>query len=157
MALKPGRKHTDGTDISYFMNQVAERGRVVIFNTASASGLGEAMDDSNAIVQMPTGLIGEPAGVLMNDVVNLDLTRTHLNQHQDEVQLNGKVTVLRNGYITTNLIVAGDNPVAGNPAHWTTSGEFTSSTTTSRRVGQFMSSRDSDGYVKVGISIQAGA
>ena len=156
MALKPGRKHTDGTDISYFMNEVAERGRVVVYDTSSSSGLGEAMDDSDAIVKMPTGTNLEPAGVLMNDVVNLDLTRTHLNQHQDEVQIRGKVTILQNGYITTNCLKTGDSPKAGDPAHYDTSGEFTT-TTTSRRVGQFMSAPDSDGYAKIGINVQVGA
>ena len=154
MALKPGRKHTDGTDISYFMNEVAERGRVVIFDNASVSGLGEAMDDSNALVAMPTGMNGSPAGVLMNDVVNLDLTRQHLNQHQDEVQINGKVALLRKGYCVTNCIATGQSPTGGSAAHYTTSGEFTT-TTTSPRVGQFMSAKDSDGYAKVEISVQA--
>ena len=79
MALKPDR-HEVVTDISFFMNETAERGIIVTHSTA---GSGAAMDDSNALVAIPTTASGSaPAGLLLNDVVNIDLTRQHLNQHQ---------------------------------------------------------------------------
>ena len=103
MALKPDR-HEVVTDISFFMNETAERGIIVTHSTA---GSGAAMDDSNALVAIPTTASGSaPAGLLLNDVVNIDLTRQHLNQHQDEVQKGGKVTLLKQGYVVTNKLEA---------------------------------------------------
>lgn len=119
MALKPDRILTDSsTDISFFCNLgTAERGTVVIL---SACGSGAAMDDSAAVVTYPTVAYasGEyPLGILMNDVVSGDLTKTHLNQHKDEVQTGGKVTICRRGVVVTNMIDAGVNPTVGQPAY----------------------------------------
>lgn len=105
MALKGDRKITDGFDISFFMNETGEKGEVLVFSTG---GSGAAMDDANAVVTTPGTVSGcRPAGVLLNDVVNLDLTRQHVNQHKDEVQLGGKVAMVRHGVILTNVIHTG--------------------------------------------------
>lgn len=150
MALKPDRISVLGnTDVSYFMNEVAERGIVVVHNT---SGSGAAMDDPNATVVIPTSTAGALAGVLLNDVVNLDLTRQHINWHKDEVQLGGKVTILRQGQVTTDMIKTGDTPSAGDDAHWDANGEFTT-TATSEKVGRFLSSKDADGFAKVEVNV----
>lgn len=151
MALKPDRKYTDGTDIHYFMNETAERGIIVVHDTTT-SGVGAAMDDGNAVVKVPTGASGTPAGLLLNDVVNLDLTRQHINWHQDEVQLGGKVTVLTHGWVVTDQIVSGETPTAGDAAYFAASGEL-STTSTSDQVGKWLSSKDSDGYAKVEINL----
>ena len=109
MALKPDRIEAY-TDISLFMNEVAERGGVVVHLTA---GSGAAMDDANAVVELPSAATGNaPAGLLLNDVVDLDLTRQHINWHQDEVQKGSKVTILRQGFVTTNMIASGVTPTA---------------------------------------------
>lgn len=151
MALKPTRVTVYGGDsVAYFMNDTAKRGCVVTYNAAS-TGLGN-LDDPKALVQLPTGTVGVPVGVLMNDVVNKDLTRIHLNQHQDEVQVRGKVAVLKQGTVHTNVVKSGDVPKAGDPAHFTTNGEFTT-TTTSTKVGTFGSALDADGYVVVDVRL----
>ena len=99
MALKPDRiELADGSRIKYFMNVVSERGCIVNFGASS----GEGMDDPDSVVALPTGPSGTPAGVLMNDVVNLNLTRQHLNQHVNEVQIGNKVDLLVRGVIRTN-------------------------------------------------------
>lgn len=154
MALKPDRIESH-TDISYFMNEVAERGVIVVHET-STSGLGPAMDDADAVVRLPnnTGGSGEqPAGLLLNDVVNLDLTRQHINWHQDEMQIGGKVTLLRQGQVTTNMIESGVNPAPGDKAYFTIDGELSTTSTNSTQVGRFLSSKDSDGYAKVDVNI----
>lgn len=149
MALKPDRISVLGaTDISYFMNEVAERGIVVIHATA---GSGAAMDDANATVAIPGSGTGDPAGLLLNDVVNIDLTRQHINWHKDEVQLGGKVTLLRHGQVTTNAIPAADNPTAGDPLYYTEDGEVTTSAGSSQ-IGRFLSRKDADGYVKIEVN-----
>jgi hypothetical protein len=152
MALKPHRKPGQGTDISFFMNEVAERGGIVTFDTAT-TGVGAAMDDSNASVQVPTTTgDGIAAGLLVNDVVDLDLTRQHLNQHQDEVQVNSKVTIATRGEYTTNRIAAGQTPQAGDDAYFAATG-LLSTSAGSAKVGRFLSGLDTDCYCKVYINL----
>ena len=173
MALKPDRKYTDGTDISYFMNAISEKGAVAIFSTG---GSGAAMDQSAALVVCTglgtTGLMGTPAGILLCDVVNYDLTRQHVNQYQDEVQAGNKVTLLRHGEITTNMINTSCTPTVGMPVSYITTATLTGAKqsftniflltslvlakivdSTAERIGTFKSIKDEDGYAKVEINI----
>ena len=165
MALKPDR-HEVVTDISFFMNETAERGIIVTHSTA---GSGAAKDDSNALVAIPTTASGSaPAGLLLNDVVNIDLTRQHLNQHQDEVQKGGKVTLLKQGYVVTNKLEVNSKPTVGAPAYVASSGLLSTTDPEgydgstldlsrkfdySTKVGRFLSTEDADGYAKVYIDI----
>jgi hypothetical protein len=152
MALKPDRVESF-TDISYFMNSTADRGGVAVFG--ATNGVGAAMDDADAVVAYPTGSPSgtAPAGVLLNDVVNLDLTRQHVNWHKDETQVGGKVSLLRRGQVTTDMLAAGQAPTAGQDAYYDGAGKFTTVSTNSVKVGAFLSSKDSEGYVKVDINI----
>jgi hypothetical protein len=150
MALKPDRiELADGSRIKYFMNEVAERGIVVVLDTPG----GEGMDDPTATVSVPAAATGNvPAGVLMNDVVNLNLIRQHINWHRDEVQVGNKVDLIRRGVVRTNMVASGDTPAAGDAAHYGADGEFTT-TTDSVKVGTFVSELDAEGYVEVEVSI----
>lgn len=151
MALKGDRKITDGSEISYFMNETGERGVVVIQATAS-SGSGAALEDSGNVVSIPTDTAGNPAGILLNDVVNKDLTRTHLNQHKDEVQVRSKVTVVSRGRVVTDQVVTGSGAIPGSGAYFTANGKLTS-TAVSTRVGTFRSAADADGFAAVDVTI----
>jgi len=176
MALKADRKITDGTDISFFCNlATAERGTVVIL---SAGGSGAAMDDSAALVTYPTKAFGSgeyPIGILMNDVVSGDLTKTHINYQKDEVQTGGKVTICRRGTVLTNMFAG--SPTAGQAAYigsTATDGKLTGitlgngsaplmftnafsptggGTSVVTRVGTWLSSKDSDGYAKLDVNL----
>ena len=166
MALRPDRvEHL--TDLSYFMNETAERGIVVIHDTG---GSGAAMDDSSALVKAPAG-IGttvsgtNPAGLLLNDVVNLDLTRQHINYAKDEVQKGSKVLLLRRGTVVTDQISG--TPTIGADAYVTRVGTISATAiegvmtvfdgTIPRpitpKVGRFLSTLDADGFAKVEINI----
>ena len=151
MALKSDRVEAY-TDISFFCNDTtAERGGIMVFNTL---GSGVAMDDSNAVVTYAASQSGKvPAGLLLNDVVNLDLTRQHINWHRDEVQVGGKVVVLRNGEVVTNMLVSGITPSAGDAAYVGASGLIGTSSTNAAKVGQFLSKKDADGYARVSVNI----
>jgi hypothetical protein len=150
MALKPDRIELL-TDISFFMNTTAERGGVV---SAVTSGSGVAMDDANAVVAYAAAASGaKPLGILLNDVVNYDLTRQHINWHRDEVQVGGKVTVLRQGQVTTNRLVSGISPTAGTDAYVGANGLVGTSSTNAVKIGQFLSSLSADGYAKVSVNI----
>jgi hypothetical protein len=147
MALKPDRvEHL--TDLSFFLDEVAERGKFLIVSTA---GSGAAMDDSAAMAAVATGS-GSPLGLLLNDVVNLDLTRQHINFAKDEVQKGSKVLILRRGTVVTDQIETGKSPTAGSVAYYKSSGELTTDVD-SQPVGLFLSSKDADGYAKVEINV----
>lgn len=149
MALKPDRNEVY-TDISFFMNTTAERGGVVAFSTG---GVGSAMDDANAVVAAPAALADKPAGILLNDVVDYDLTRQHMNWYKDEVQKGNKVTLLRRGFVVTNMLDTAAAPAAGLPAYFTIGGKLTEAATGSAAVGVFLSGKDADGYAKVDVHI----
>lgn len=151
MALK-GDRQVDAYEIGFFMNEVATRGRLVGVGT---SGSGAALDQDTAVAVRPTGGISgfKPLGMLLNDMVNLDLTRQHLNGHQDEQQLGGKVTIMRQGWALTNCVSG--TPSAGDKAYFNTDGEFVNSQLNAGvdQVGRFLSKKDADGYAKVLINI----
>jgi hypothetical protein len=155
MALKADR-HELQTDISFFMDSTATRGGLVCISTA---GSGSAMDQSGAVVEYAADASGKaPAGVLLNDMVNLDLTRQHINWHKDEVQKGGKVTVLKKGYVVTDSIYPGESPAAGGLAYVAHSGFISTGSKDSgdgreQIVGRFLSTKDEDGYVKVEINL----
>jgi hypothetical protein len=155
MALKSDRYELQ-TDISFFYNAgTATRGGVVVHDTTAGSGA--AMDQGvNLVKYAQVTATSRPVGVLLNDVVNKDLTRTHLNQHKNEVQKGGKVTVLRKGYVVTNNITG--DPAAGDPAYacHVTAGNFRKDSPGSSgvlEVGRFLSSKDEDGYAKVEVNL----
>lgn len=154
MALK-GARHIDpyGTNIEFFMNVTGERGIVLVHDT---SGSGEALDQGVAVVKIPTGTASGtvPAGLLMGDVVNKDLTQTHLNSYKDEVQVGSKVCLLRKGWVVTNMITNGVAPTAGSDAYCDQDGKLRITNTGGlTKVGKFLSSKDEDGYAKVEINI----
>lgn len=156
MALKGDRNYTDGTDISFFMTATGERGGLVLYSTG---GSGAAMDDSSALVAFPTGqtISGvEPAGLLLNDVVNYDLTRQRRNWHQDQVQSGNKVTLLKRGVVVTNMIATGVTPAIGDKVYIDTdqAGKLTSTAPTGGvSCGTFLSTKDANSYAKVQITI----
>ena len=154
MALKSDRYEFQ-TDISYFYNAgTATRGGVVVLDTA---GSGAAMDQGVNLVKYAAATsLTAPVGILLNDVVNKDLTRTHLNQYKDEVQKGGKVTVLRKGYVVTNNITG--NAIAGSGAyacHVNAGNLRVDSPALSGLllVGRFLSNKDADGYAKVEVNL----
>ena len=148
MALKPDRIELL-TDVSFFMNTTAERGGVASVVTGAS---GVAMDDATAVVAYAAVASGaKPIGVLLNDVVNIDLTRQHINWHKDEVQLGGKVTLLRQGQVTTNKVTG--SPAAGTDAYVGASGVIGTSSTNAVKIGTFLSSVDADGYAKLSVNL----
>lgn len=158
MALKTDRS-TLQTDISFFMNEAATRGGVACLSTG---GSGAAMDQGEALVTyaaLPSGKV--PVGLLINDMVDVDLLRQRVNQHKDEIQKGNKVTLLQKGYVVTNNL-EGASPSAGDPAYVAHSGNISATDLSNddsdddgstRLVGRFLSGVDQDGYAKVFIDL----
>lgn len=183
MALKPDRNEID-VDISYFwatgIGYGGERGGWVSA-TGSTVASGAAMDQAANQVWYNLSATGlRPLGVLLNDVVNIDLTRQILNPFKSEVQVGDKVTLLKKGYVVTNRVVTTIGPnsvtvVPGAPAFTGPSGFITSvasgtlhmntsandalsrsmlnSASGSYVIGKFLSRVDEDGYAKVYVDL----
>lgn len=182
MALKPDRNELD-VDISYFwatgIGYGSERGGWVSA-TGSTAASGSAMDQAVNQVWYNLSATGHrPLGLLLNDVVNVDLTRQILNPYKSEVQVGDKITVLKKGYVVTNRFVTtiGPTTVAITPgavAYTGPSGFLTTvasgtlhvlqsdnaltktmlnSPSGSYVVGKFLSAADEDGYAKVYIDL----
>ena len=155
MALKSDRYEFQ-TDISFFYNDAAvTRGGVVCHDTTAGSGA--SMDQGVNLVKYVAATSGTvPVGVLLNDVVNKDLTRVHLNQYKDEVQKGGKVTILRKGYVVTSNITGGVTAGSGAYVCHVTAGNVRMDSPGSSGqllVGRFMSGKDEDGYAKLEVNL----
>jgi hypothetical protein len=152
MALKPDR-HLLDTRIDYFMNEVATRGGGVVLST---SGSGVANDQSVSVATYSNSVSGKiPLGILLCDMVDKDLTKTHVNYYKEEVQKGTKVTILTKGYVVTDMLVPGVSPVGGNPAYLNASGLFTPTlvANVTPLVGRFETAKDEDGFVKISVNL----
>lgn len=171
MALKGDRVETLH-DISFFDNDTtAERGGIVTINTM---GSGAALDQAAAVVTYATAISGKCAlGMLMNDIVNVNQAKYHINFHKNESQTGSKAVIMMEGWGVTNMLIPGIAPTAGQPAVLSQSGligvvTFTASGTVSTasagvvhsdavsgnsRIGRFMSGKDEDGYAKVYVKL----
>lgn len=154
MALK-GDRYEAEHGIKHFMNEVAEKGGIATLSTA---GSGAAMDQSAQLVTYAASPSGKvPVGVLLTDMVNKDLTKTHLNAHKNETQKGGKVPLLRKGWVTTNMIYPNQSPAGGDKAYVGNSGLFTNvgpnSLNAGRYVGEFETSKDEDGYAVIYVNL----
>lgn len=159
MALK-GARYELYTDIQWFMNEVATRGGIACISTA---GSGASLDQAANLLTYPANSSGAlPFGMLLNDMVNYDLTRQHINWHKDEVQQGGKITVGRRGWWTTNMVVG--TPAKGDKAILTSSGYITNLSAANFAagnfnralnplVGEFQSTLDEDGYCEVAVQL----
>ncbi len=164
MALK-GDRYELQVDISFFNNGVANtRGGVACLTTVGSGG---AMDQSVAVVGYPANSSGAfPMGIQLNDIVNIDLTRQHINFYRDEAIVGSKVAVARKGYLVTNSIIAGAAAIAaGDMAVLCSSGQLTNLPGTAEwggsawnkalnpKVGRWISTTDEDGYAKIEIQL----
>lgn len=158
MALK-GERHEFLTDISFFNDgNTAERGGMCVFVSA---GSGAALDQSAAKAGYSANSSGtRPVGILLNDVVNLDLTRQHINWYKNEVQVGMKVTLLKKGFVVTNMITG--TPAMGDVARLNSSGVMAPYTVANELIankalnpfcGVFHSSKDEDNYVKLYVDV----
>jgi hypothetical protein len=136
------------------MNETATAGGVACISTV---GSGIALDQSANVATYkaaPSGCV--PLGILVNDVVNIDQSKYHINFQKDEVQLGGKVTLVSDGWLVTNMIYPGTTPTAGQTAYLQHSGYITPTSAgaaATPAIGQFRSTKDEDGYAKVYVKL----
>jgi hypothetical protein len=149
MALKGDCYELD-TEVTYFMNEVANRGICVSVNT---QGSGAAMDSASALATSAANASGKaPLGILLCDVVDIDQTRQHINWHKPEVQKGSKVTILSKGWVVTDQISG--TPTTGAVAYLANSGLISATQATGApAIGRFLSTKDADGFAKVQVNL----
>jgi hypothetical protein len=157
MALK-GDRFEGVTDVSFFNNDEDKaKGGIACLVTG---GSGVALDQSKALVSYAASASGNiPVGLLLNDMVNIDQTRQHINFHKNEVQKGGKCTLLTQGWVLTSMVTG--TPTAGAPAYLGANGNVTPTQSATGGnaanppVGRFLSSKDEDDYVKLEVHLPA--
>ena len=148
MALKGDRTESI-QEIAFYMNETATRGGVVVMSTA---GSGSALDNSSNLVTYTYTSGCYPMGILIQDMVDVDQTKYHINPYKDEAQKGSKVRVLRQGWVVTNMIYPGQTPTVGALGYTSASGYIASTKiwgdASQQAVGRFESTTDEDGYAK---------
>ena len=141
------------SEIHYACDVVATNGMGLVLNTA---GSGVALGDSRGHVTLAANPSGNTfMGVLMNDVVNIDLTRYHLNFNQDQTVVGAPCNMLKKGRVTVNNLDNGITPVDGSTAYLSLNGNFTNvpsatgGLVATPKAGQFRSKVDANGYATI--------
>lgn len=155
MALK-GDRLTLVWELAYYLNATASQGSVVNLATASS---GADLDGSTNEVELAASPSGKvPIGILMDDFVDIDLTRYELNAHKPESNVGSKASILRKGWVVTDKITG--SPAAGDRAVMAGSGVLQKAPTgwnithtNTPYVGWFETSKDEDGFARVFVDL----
>lgn len=180
MALKPAR-NVELYENGLFLGQTATKGVIVSYPsgaviTTNVFGSGEALDSalSSGVINATAASGWRPCGMLLDDVVNLDLTKTHQNYHKHEVNINQKVSIMTKGWAITDKLAAGYTPRPGDVAVLHTDGKISGITpvagfstgqvaiealilnpTQWPKVGMWLGKVDADGFAKVYVDCTA--
>lgn len=154
MALKMDRQ-IDAVEIGFYVNEVAERGLVV---SASTAGSGVALDSPLNVATVAAVASGSrPIGILMNDFVNVDQTRTWINWMKDQAQSGNKATILTKGWVVTNKIngtVNGqDKAILDASGFIKAVSPWVADAVQNPTIGRFRSKLSEDGYAKVYVDL----
>ena len=151
MALK-GLSHRHATTMDFVLDRAAEPGTVCV-----ASGTAGKVDVVGAAQLSASGIW--PVGVLLNTRESFNYAKELERFQYDTDDIGTVVTLLRDGEITSNLVVAnGGVAIApGQPAYLGPDGKIGNANLAAaggdQRVGQFLSAVDSDGYAKVRVDL----
>jgi hypothetical protein len=155
MALRGDRLVLEADAHSYTLSDVAAKGSVLCLSVA---GSGAVLGDTHGTVQLaasPSGL--RVAGILLNDFVDIDETRYHVNWHKEEQVIGDVANILKKGWVYTDKVTG--TPTDGDTAYLTTSGVVTSTLSTTGGlvatplVGQFGGKKDQDNFIKLIVNL----
>ena len=144
MKINPVRlteRFENDIDIRWFVTETTQRGTV----------MGASKKD-NLAVPYHKGTGDAPLGVLLNDVVNMDLSRQRLNAYSGEVQQGGKVQILRRGQIMVKMAKSLRMPY-GQPIYVDRKNGSMTWKKNGPRIGTLARNQDSDGWCSVSIEI----
>lgn len=169
MALRPDRDYHLIDDISHFWvndTNSAEAGGVASLITqgsgaaldqnAAVNGVQPATNTVNAVnyATTPSGAI--PMGLMLQPVTYYAGSRVYMNYHNGEIRPGQKATLVRKGWVVTNMISG--TPTAGAAAYLAENGKVSATQMsfddgTAPKVGRFETAKDADGYAKVYIDL----
>ncbi len=158
MALKPDRGYNEDTDITNFWTTVAaERGGcagVVTQGSGAAMGI-NLVDEANVV-----GYIADPSGVIAKGILVqtvsavMSATRDFINYENSEIRPSDKCTLIKKGFVVTDMIPAGITPTAGAAAYLAASGYISSTQATGApQVGRFETTKDAAGFARLSVEI----
>ena len=154
MALKGDREIIE-TDITLTCESVTERGVALVYRTVgSGIAIGNSAGKAELVVN-PSG--SKVAGLLLNDVVDIDVTRFRLCPHKDERLVGSRSTLLRKGRVTTNKVTG--TPTSGATAYLALNGNLTPTRSATGgivatpKVGVFAGAKDQDGFAAVDVDL----
>jgi hypothetical protein len=158
MALKPDRGYNEETDITNFWTTVAaERGGcagVVTQGSGAAMGI-NITDEANVVgyIADPSGAIAK--GILVQTVTAaMSATRDFINYENSEIRPSDKCTLIKKGFVVTDMIPTGITPTAGGAAYLAASGYISSTQATGApQIGRFETTKDAAGFARVSIDI----
>lgn len=143
MALK-GKRIQKETHIGKMCSNVAERGYLLIQDTGDFVKVGTAIASGQLV-----------AGMLLEDVVTLDLTNQPSNQYKFEVPVSGMITLAREGEYLTDAIPTGVTIAPFEDAYYAADGKITNVAdgVLDKKVGQWLTAKDADGFALLSLEL----
>jgi len=162
MALKPDREYNEVTDITNFWlatqaTAVARGGIASVVTQGSGAAMGQNIVDEPNVVDYEGTVASTtiPKGVLLQDVaLRMSTTRDFINYENSEIRPGDKCTLLKKGFVVTDMIGAAQTPAVGGIAYLGDDGLlFTTQQNSGPSVGRFETTKDANGFVRVSIEI----
>lgn len=158
MALKPDREYNEVTDITNFWTTIAaEKGgcaSVVTQGSGAAMGV-NLIDEANVVGYVPSPANAVAKGILLQEVnAPLSATRDFLNFESLEIRPGDKCTLVKKGFVVTDMIPASVTPTVGAAAYLAASGMISSTQATNApQIGRFETTKNAAGFARVSIDI----
>jgi len=157
--LKPDRNPVLES-IDYFITTTGDAGRIA-FAATGTQPVGNGLDSTNNKIEYINAIATsgrKPVGIVLQPVVNIDLSRQQKNPYNEEQQVNGKVLVGVIGEYNTNAWGSGQlgssvvvpAKVYAGPSGLMYTDNFSGSGWP--LVGHALTLKDSDGFAKVRIN-----
>lgn len=158
MALKPDREYNETTDMTNFWTTIAAEkgGCASVVTQGSGAAIGQNIVDEPNVVGYsadPSGAIAK--GILLQTVaVAMSATRDFPNFESGEIRPSDKCTLVKKGFVVTDMIPVGITPTAGDSAYLAASGMISSTQASGApQVGRFETTVDANGFARVSIDI----
>ncbi|KKN98865.1 hypothetical protein LCGC14_0141060 [marine sediment metagenome] len=162
MALKPDREYNEITDIANFWDEdetraIEKGGMASVVTSSSGAAMGTNYTDEANVVDYDdsVGSSTVPKGILLQNVaLKMSTTRDFINHYTQEIRPGDKCTLVRHGWVVTDMITPGQTPAIGGTAYLGQSGLLaTGAVSSSVAVGRFETTKDGNGFCRVFIDL----
>lgn len=162
MALKPDREYNEVTDITNFWDAdetraIEKGGMASVVTQGSGAAIGTNITDEANVVDYDDSVSSStvPKGILLQGIgLAMSTNRDFLNFESGEIRPGDKCTLVRHGWVVTDMITPGQTPAFGGTAYLGNSGLLaTGAVSSSVAVGRFETTKDADGFCRVFIDL----